>query len=269
MTNPIRISVIGASGRMGQMLVKAVAENEETKLVGVIEQAGHNWIGQDVGKLIFGQKMGVFVSDQPHEVILKSQAIIDFTRPEVSVKYSAFAAQARIVHVIGTTGFTERHLEKFELAAQHAAIVRSGNMSLGVNLLTLLTKKVSKALGEDFDIEILEMHHNQKIDAPSGTALMLGEAAAAGREISLLNPSENSVFKAKAKREKGSIGFAALRGGDVVGEHDVIFSSAGERITLRHVATDRMIFARGAVAAAIWGIGKDPGQYSMTDVLGL
>ncbi len=269
MKNPIRISVIGASGRMGQMLVKAVVENEDTKLVGVIEEDGHDWIGQDIGKLILGREIGVFVSDQPYEVILKSQAMIDFTRPEVSVKYSTFAAQARIVHVIGTTGFTESHLKKFELAAQHAAIVRAGNMSLGVNLLTLLTKKVSQVLGEDFDIEILEMHHNQKIDAPSGTALMLGEAAAAGRGISLLDPAESSIFKAKSKRQKGSIGFAALRGGDVVGEHDVIFSSLGERIILRHVATDRMIFARGAVAAAIWGIDKDPGQYSMSDVLSL
>ena len=269
MTNPIRISVIGASGKMGQMLVKAVEENQETRLVGVTEREGHNWIGQDIGKLILGQENGIVVSDKPYEIILQSQTIIDFTHPDISVKYSALAAQARIVHVIGTTGFAKGHLEKFDLAAQHASIIRAGNMSLGVNLLTLLTKKASQALGADFDIEILEMHHNQKIDAPSGTALMLGEAAASGRDISLPDPAENSIFRSKAKRQMGSIGFASLRGGDVVGEHDVIFSSMGERIVLRHVATDRMIFARGAVAAALWGIGKEPGQYTMTDVLGL
>ncbi len=269
MTNPIRISVIGASGRMGQMLIKAVVHNEKTMLAGVIEREGHNWIGKDIGKLVLGEDNGILVSDQPHDVILQSQAIIDFTYPDVSVNYSTLAAQARIVHVIGTTGFTKHQLEKFELAAQHAPIIRSGNMSLGVNLLTLLTKKVSQSLGEDFDIEILEMHHNQKMDAPSGTALMLGEAAARGRKIALPDPSKTAIFKEKAKRKKGSIGFASLRGGDVVGEHEVIFSSTGERITLRHAATDRMIFARGAVAAAIWGVGQEPGQYTMKDVLGL
>ena len=269
MTDPIKISVLGASGRMGRMLLRAVMENKWTRLVGATEQEGHNWIGQDIGKLTLGKKNGIIVSNQPHEVILKSQAIIDFTHPTVSLQYSTLAAQARIVHVIGTTGFSKQQLKKIGLAAQHATIIRAGNMSLGVNLLTILTKRVAKALGEEFDIEILEMHHNRKIDAPSGTALMLGQAAASGRETSFNSPAGKSIFDLKTERKKGSIGFASLRGGDVVGEHDVIFSSTGERIILRHVATDRMIFARGAITAAVWGIGKGPGEYDMTDVLGL
>ena len=269
MKDPIKISVLGAAGRMGRMLLKAIIENKGASLVGATEQDGHKWIGQDIGKLMSGTENGILVSNQPHDVILQSQAIIDFTHPDVRVYYSALAAQARIVHVIGTTGFSKSQLDKFELAAQHAIIIRAGNMSLGVNLLTVLTQRVAKALSEDYDIEILEMHHNKKIDAPSGTALMLGEAAANGRGVSLNNPAENSIFELKAERKKGSIGFASLRGGDVVGEHDVIFSASGEQIILRHVATDRMVFARGAVEAAIWGVSKEPGQYNMTDVLGL
>ena len=269
MKDPIKISISGVAGKMGRMIVRAIHENEGASLVGAIEKEGHNWIGQDVGKLISGKENGIFVSDQPHDAILKSQAIIDFSHPDVSVKFLNLTAQARVVHVIGTTGFSKTQLKKFDLAAQHTRIIRAGNMSLGVNLLTLLTKKVAQALGEDFDIEILEMHHNKKIDAPSGTALMLGEAAASGRKIELNDPSENNIFKLTSERRKGSIGFASLRGGDVVGEHDVIFTALGERIILRHVATDRMIFARGAVRAALWGIGKEPGQYNMMDVLNL
>ena len=269
MTNPIKISVLGASGRMGRMLLKAVMENKGISLVGATEQDGHNWLGQDVGKITVGKENGIIVSNQAHDVILKSDAIIDFTHPEVTIQYATLAAQARIIHVVGTTGFSNLQLKKIRFAAQHATIIRAGNMSLGVNLLTNLTKSVATSLGEEYDIEILEMHHNRKIDAPSGTALMLGEAAASGRKISLDRSEDKSISNLKAERKKGSIGFASLRGGDVVGEHDVIFSSAGERIILRHVATDRMIFARGAIAAAIWGVGKKPGEYDMTDVLGL
>ena len=269
MVNPVKISVLGASGRMGRMLLQAITENENAILVGASEKTGHDWVGKDIGALAFGKENGIIVSDQPIDVILKSQAIIDFTHPDVSVTYCALAAQARIVHVIGTTGFSKNQLESIELAAQHATVIKAGNMSLGVNLLTQLTKRVAQALDDDYDIEILEMHHNKKLDAPSGTALMLGEAAASGREVPLTDPTKNSIFELKAQRKKGQIGFASLRGGDVVGEHDVIFSALGERIILRHVATDRMIFARGAVKAAIWGSTKGPAQYDMVDVLGL
>jgi 4-hydroxy-tetrahydrodipicolinate reductase len=251
------------------MLLHAVIENENAILVGASEKTGHDWVGKDIGLLAFGKENGIIVSDQPIDVILKSQAIIDFTHPDSSVSYCALAAQARIVHVIGTTGFSKKQLENIELAAQHATVIRAGNMSLGVNLLTQLTRRVAQALDDDYDIEILEMHHNKKLDAPSGTALMLGEAAASGREVSLTDPTKKSIFELNSQRQKGQIGFASLRGGDVVGEHDVIFSAMGERIILRHVATDRMIFARGAVKAAIWGLTKGPAQYDMVDVLGL
>ena len=267
MSDPVKISVLGVSGRMGRMLLNAIKENKKTTLVGATEHPDHKWIGKDLGKLTVGKENGILVSDQPHDIMLKSQAIIDFTQPDVTIDYSVLSAQARIVHVIGTTGFSKPQLKDIKLAAQHATIIRAGNMSLGVNLLTNLTKKVAATLGEEYDINIVEMHHNKKIDAPSGTAMMLGEAAARGRKIPLEDPTKKSIFELKAVRKKGSIGFASFRGGDVVGEHDVIFSSMGERIVLRHIATDRMIFARGAVAAAIWGFGRSPGEYNMMDVL--
>ena len=184
-------------------------------------------------------------------------------------EFAALAAQARAVHVIGTTGLEADHLAKINAAARHATIVRAGNMSLGVNLLTLLTKKVAGALGEDFDIEIVEAHHNKKVDAPSGTALMLGEAAAEGRGVSLDAVRDSGRDGITGARKRGDIGFAVVRGGDIVGEHDVMFAAPGERIILRHIATDRSVFARGALQAALWGQGKAPGEYNMADVLGL
>jgi 4-hydroxy-tetrahydrodipicolinate reductase len=195
--------------------------------------------------------------------------VIDFTAPAATVEFAAIAAQARIVHVIGTTGMTEEDLAKVAAAARHATVVRAGNMSLGVNLLVQLTKQVAAALDEDFDIEIIEAHHNKKVDAPSGTALMLGEAAAEGRGVSLEAASDRGRDGITGARKQGDIGFTAIRGGDIVGEHDVLFAAAGERIVLRHMATDRAIFARGAVKAALWGQDKKPGEYDMMDVLGL
>ena len=269
MSEKTQVAVVGASGKMGQMLIKAVAENPDTVLSGVTERAGHDWIGKDLGVCLGGAETGVVVSDDPLEVFARSQAILDFTIPVATVAHAALAAQARAVHVIGTTGMEPADLEKLSAAARHAPIVRAGNMSLGVNLLTALTRQVAAALGEDFDIEVVETHHNQKIDAPSGTALMLGEAAADGRGRDLNDLRDSGRDGITGARKKGAIGFAALRGGDVVGEHDVIFAGAGERIILRHIATDRMLFARGAVRAAIWGQDKKPGEYSMMDVLGI
>lgn len=173
------------------------------------------------------------------------------------------------MHVIGTTGMTDDQIAELAPAADRAVIVRAGNMSLGVNLLTQLTRRVAAALDEDFDIEIIEAHHNQKVDAPSGTALMLGEAAAEGRGVELSQVSDRGRDGITGARKRGDIGFTAIRGGDIVGEHDVLFAAAGERITLRHVATDRAVFARGAVKAALWGIGRAAGEYDMLDVLGL
>jgi 4-hydroxy-tetrahydrodipicolinate reductase len=266
---PLAIAVTGVSGRMGQMLVKAVAERDDTVLAGATERPGHPWIGRDLGEAMGGQPSGIIVSDGAMPVFAEVRAVLDFTTPEATVAHAELAAEARLVHVIGTTGFSDDDLARLSAAARHATIVRAGNMSLGVNLLTVLTRKVAEALDADFDIEVVEMHHRHKVDAPSGTALMLGEAAAEGRGVRLGDVADRARDGHTGARKRGDIGFAALRGGDVVGEHDVIFAGAGERVVLRHIASDRMIFARGAVKAALWGVGKKPGEYSMIDVLGL
>tara|TARA_R110000787_G_scaffold31528_1_gene83537 strand:+ start:820 stop:1635 length:816 start_codon:yes stop_codon:yes gene_type:complete len=269
MTQTPGIAITGASGRMGQMLITQVSASDRMRLVGAIERPGHAWVGQDIGVAMGGAPLGVTVTDDPVEAIAPAQAIIDFTAPKATLEFAALAAQARAVHVIGTTGMTEDEIAALEPAARHAVIVRAGNMSLGVNLLTQLTKRVAAALDEDYDIEIIEAHHNQKVDAPSGTALMLGEAAAAGRGVSLADVADRGRDGMTGARKSGDIGFTAIRGGDIVGEHDVLFAAAGERIILRHVASDRSVFARGALKAALWGQGRRPGQYDMLDVLGL
>jgi 4-hydroxy-tetrahydrodipicolinate reductase len=209
------------------------------------------------------------VTKDPLPLVAQADAIVDFTTPASTVELAGLAAQARIVHVIGTTGLSAADEAKLEAAARHAALIKSGNMSLGVNLLAALVKRAAASLGPEFDIEILEMHHNKKVDAPSGTALLLGKAAADGRKIDLDKTSVRSRDGHTGARKSGDIGFAAIRGGTVVGDHSVIFAGASERIELTHRAEDRMIFARGALAAAKWGKGKKPGLYSMADVLGL
>ena len=263
------IVVTGASGRMGQMLVRTILDSDQARLVGAVERPGNPWIGRDLGEAMGGAPLGITVTDDAVGAIAGAQAVIDFTSPAATVAFAELAAQARAVHVIGTTGLEPADLARIEAAARHAPIIRAGNMSLGVNLLVGLTRKVAAALGEDWDIEVVEAHHNRKVDAPSGTALMLGEAAAEGRGATLADlrtPAREGLTGARAP---GSIGFAAIRGGDVVGEHDVIFAAAGERVVLRHLATDRAVFARGALRAALWGQDKGPGEYDMADVLGL
>ncbi len=269
MTQVPGIVVTGASGRMGQMLARTVMDSDAARLVGALEREGHDWIGRDLGEAMGGAPCGITVTDDPLEAFAKAQGVLDFTAPEASVRFAGIAAQARAVHVIGTTGFEPEHLEKIAAAARHAVIVRAGNMSLGVNLLVKLTRMVAAALDEEFDIEIVEAHHNRKVDAPSGTALMLGEAAAEGRGTLLDKARDSGRDGLTGARERGAIGFAALRGGDIVGEHDVMFVGEGERIVLRHVATDRALFARGALRAVLWGQGRKPGEYDMQDVLGL
>jgi len=251
------------------MLIRTIGESDTCHLVGAVERKGHAWVGRDVGEAMGATPLGVMVTDDAIEAFAKAQAVIDFTAPAATVEFAGLAAQARAVHVIGTTGLSGTDLAAINAAARHAVIIRAGNMSLGVNLLTQLTKKVAAALDEDFDIEIVEAHHNKKVDAPSGTALMLGEAAAEGRGVSLDEVSDRGRDGITGARKRGDIGFAAIRGGDIVGEHDVIFAAAGERIILRHVATDRAVFARGALKAALWGQNKAPGEYDMVDVLGL
>ena len=263
------IVVTGASGRMGQMLIRTILASDKARLTGCVERPGTAWIGHDVGEAMGGAPLGVVVTDDPLEAFARAQAVIDFTTPAATVQFAALAAQARAVHVIGTTGLEPEHLRVLSMAAHHAVIVRAGNMSLGVNLLVRMTRLVAEALDADWDIEVVETHHRMKVDAPSGTALMLGEAAAAGRGVALDTVRDAGRDGITGARTRGDIGFASVRGGDVVGEHDVIFAGEGERIVLRHVATDRAIFARGALRAALWGQSQKPGDYDMMDVLGL
>ena len=269
MTNTPGIVITGGSGRMGQMLINQVTASDKCKLVGVLEREGHPWVGRDIGEAMGGAAIGVTVTDDALAAFAKAQAVIDFTAPVATVGFAGLAAQARAVHVIGTTGLTDDDLKAINAASRHAVIVRAGNMSLGVNLLVKLTQKVAEALDEDYDIEVIEAHHNQKVDAPSGTALMLGEAAAAGRGVALNDVRDSGRDGITGARKRGDIGFTAIRGGDIVGDHDVLFAAMGEQITLRHRATDRAVFARGALKAALWGQTQTPGEYDMMDVLGL
>jgi len=265
----MKIAVLGAAGRMGQSLARAVAATEGCILAGGVEAKGSPAVGRDLGEVAGLGPLGIPITDDPLPLFAGIDGVLDFTAPQATVTFAGLAAQARVVHVIGTTGLSPDDMAKIEAAARHAAIVRAGNMSLGVNLLAGLTERVARTLGPEFDIEILELHHRHKRDAPSGTALMLAEAAASGRGIALKDHAVRSREGDVGPRREGDIGFAVMRGGDVVGEHKVIFAGDGERIELVHVATDRDIFARGAVRAALWARGQGPGLYSMADVLGL
>ena len=265
----MRLVVVGAAGRMGRTITRLIEETEGAALSGALEHAGSPALGEDAGGLAGLKPLGVALTDDALPLVVDAQGIIDFSTPETSVALAALAAQARIVHVIGTTGFSPEHLAAIEAASRHATIVRSGNMSLGVNLLAGLVRQAAAALGETFDIEIVEMHHRMKVDAPSGTALMLGEAAAEGLDANLADRAVRGRDGLTGARDSGKIGFAALRGGTVVGDHSVILAGAGERLELTHRAEDRAIFARGAIKAALWARDKKPGQYTMADVLGL
>lgn len=263
----MRLIVAGAGGRMGRTLVKAIAETKGLALAGAIEDARSPLLGHDSGVLAGLPANGIALVADIKPLLANADGIIDFTTPKASVLLAALAGGK--VHVLGTTGLLPEDEAKIKAAAKNAVIVKSGNMSLGINLLAALTKRVAKTLGDDFDIEILEMHHNKKVDAPSGTALMLGRAAAQGRGVDLDKHAVKSRDGHTGARKPGDIGFATLRGGTVTGEHSVIFAGTAERIELVHKAEDRMIFARGALHAALWARGKTPGLYSMTDVLGL
>ncbi len=235
----MRLAIMGAAGRMGSALVRTVKENDSCQIIGAIERPGSPNVGKDAGELAGVGHIGVPIVDDPLTLFTHIDGVLDFTTPDTSVALAALSAQARIVHVIGTTGFSADDEAKLLAAARHATIIKSGNMSLGVNLLAALTEKVAHALGADFDIEILEMHHRHKVDAPSGTALLLGEAAAAGRNIELRGNAVRARDGLTGARPAGAIGFASLRGGRVVGDHTVFFAGAGERIELTHRADDR------------------------------
>ncbi len=265
----LKVAIAGAAGRMGRAITRVLLETEGCSVVGGLESKGSHLDGQDIGRLAGLGELGIPVTDNALELFTRIDAVIDFTTPHASVALAELSAQARIVHVIGTTGLTPSDDAKIKAAARHARIVKSGNMSLGVNLLAALVKRAAAALGEDFDIEIVEMHHRHKVDAPSGTALLFGEAAAEGRGIALGERSIRGRDGHTGARPEGDIGFASLRGGSVVGEHTVIFAGQDERIAFTHVAQSRDIFARGAVKAAFWAFDKKPGLYGMADVLGL
>lgn len=268
--NVMKLVVVGAAGRMGQTLIRVIHETPGVELHAAVERESSPFIGRDAGELSGLGPTGVPVTSDALAAFVHADGVIDFTSPKSSVEFATLAAQARIVHIIGTTGCSNEDQAQFEAAARHARVVKSGNMSLGVNLLGVLTKQAARALdGKNWDIEILEMHHKHKVDAPSGTALLLGEAAAQGRDIDLSTNSVRVRDGHTGARETGTIGFATLRGGSVVGDHSVIFAGEGEQVTLVHHAADRSIFARGAISAALWARDQKPGLYSMLDVLGL
>jgi 4-hydroxy-tetrahydrodipicolinate reductase len=265
----MRLIVAGAGGRMGRALMRAVAETAGVVLVGALEAPGSELIGKDAGTLAGLPANGVLLSADLWALSANADGIIDFTVPAATIANVAIAAERGIVHIIGTTGLSASDDAVIRSVTKRAVVVQSGNMSLGVNLLAALVKQVARSLDEDFDIEILEMHHKAKIDAPSGTAYLLGRAAAEGRNIDLPSRSVRSRDGHTGPRDSGHIGFATLRGGTVAGDHTVIFAGPSERIELSHKAEDRMIFARGALKAALWAKDKKPGFYSMSDVLGL
>jgi len=265
----MRLIVAGAGGRMGRTLVKAISETGGVTLAGALESQGSPLLGQDSGVLAGLPPNRVLVTSEVRPLAAAADAILDFTVPAATVRLAPLAAETHLAHIIGTTGMSAADDAIVAEAAKKTVIVKSGNMSLGVNLLAVLVKQVAQALDEEFDIEIVELHHNKKIDAPSGTALLFGEAAAAGRGIELKTHSERGRDGHTGARKRGNIGFASLRGGNVAGDHTVIFAGHDERVELSHKATDRMIFARGALKAAKWTQGRPPGLYSMLDVLGL
>ncbi|OHC75669.1 MAG: 4-hydroxy-tetrahydrodipicolinate reductase [Rhodospirillales bacterium RIFCSPLOWO2_12_FULL_58_28] len=264
----MRIGIIGCAGRMGRMLVAEVLAADNCRLLGGTEQAGSEFIGQDIGELIGVGALGLPVGEDAAALFAAADAVIDFTTPAVAAANAALAADHKTALIVGATGLEAKHQDALRRAAGSCVIVQAANMSVGVNLLLGLTERVAAVLGDNYDIEIVEMHHRHKVDAPSGTALALGSAAAEGRGVDLNMVSRRVRDGHTGDRNRGEIGFATLRGGDVVGDHTVIFAAEGERIELTHKASSRTIFAGGAVKAALWTKGRPPGLYSMRNVLG-
>jgi 4-hydroxy-tetrahydrodipicolinate reductase len=265
----MRLIVAGAGGRMGRALTRVISETKGAVLAGALEAPGSELLGKDAGMLAGLPPNGVKLSADLWNLSAEADGILDFTVPGATIANVAIAAQRGLVHVIGTTGLSHSDDAVIKSVTSRAIVVRSGNMSLGVNLLAALVKRVAQSLDESFDIEILEMHHKAKIDAPSGTAMMLGEAAAAGRGVALEEHSARGRDGVTGARRSGDIGFASLRGGTAAGDHSVIFAGPSERLILSHHAEDRTLFAQGALRAALWAHGKPPGLYTMADVLGL
>ena len=264
----MKIGITGCGGRMGQMLIREVSANKETVLSGGTEKSNSRFLGDDLGQLSGIGKLDLQVGDDPTKLFMKSDAVIDFTSPIASVEHANLAVKNSTNLILGTTGLDEEQIETIKGYAKKTVIVHASNFSVGVNLLLGLAKQASSVLRDDFDIEIVEMHHREKVDAPSGTAIAIGEAVASGRKVQLADRATKVRDGIIGRRKEGSIGFATLRGGAVVGEHNVLFASDGERIELAHKASDRSIFAVGAIRAALWAANKRAGYYSMRDVLG-
>lgn len=265
----VRIAIAGAAGRMGRMLTAELDRTEGAVLVAGSEPAGSNAAGQDMGELAGIGRRGVAVSTDAASLFAAADVAIDFTAPAATLAHARLAAATGKGLVVGTTGLSPDDRAAIAELAAAAPIVLAPNMSLAVNLLMGLVEQVAAALDPDYDIEIVEMHHRHKVDAPSGTALGLGEAAARGRRVRLDETAVRVRDGHTGARQRGTIGFATLRGGDVVGDHSVVFAANGERLELTHRASSREIYARGAVRAAMWLAGRPPGLYDMMDVLGL
>ena len=265
----MKIGIVGCAGRMGRMLVKQVTETEGCIVAGGTEPDNSPFIGKDLGELAGVGTLDVSIKTDTRALFDAVDAVIDFTAPAATISHAKIAAEFKKIHVIGTTGLTNEEQADVAACGTDAVIVQGANMSLGVNLLAQLTKKVAAILDEDFDIEVLEMHHRHKVDAPSGTALLLGKAAAEGRNVDHDSVADRGRDGITGARKKGDIGYAVLRGGNVVGDHTVMFAAENEIIEISHKAGDRAIFARGAVRAALWAQGKAAGNYDMMDVLGL
>lgn len=267
LVTPLGIVVAGAAGRMGQTIINTIAKGNNARVVGALESENHPNLGQTIETDTAGHSVVLSANYKSILCAGAVNAVIDFTTPASTLALLQYTANAGIVHVVGTTGFSQIQKQQLEQAGQHNVLIVDGNMSLGVNILVHMTETVARLTGQEFDIEILDVHHHHKVDAPSGTALMLGQAGARGRGLSWDNAIDTKRAGHFGARQSGKIGFASLRAGDVVGEHDVTFAASGERIVLRHIATDRAIFARGALYAALWGQDKPFGFYTMRDVL--
>jgi 4-hydroxy-tetrahydrodipicolinate reductase len=265
----LQIGVVGCAGRMGINLLRQIDAADGCVISGGSERPGHDAVGRDLGELAGLSHLGIAVEAEPRAVFDRADVVLDFTVPAATVAHAAMAVETGTRLVIGTTGMTAEDDAAIKKAAEAVAIMREGNMSLGVNVLAVLTERLASYLDEDFDIEIVEMHHRYKVDAPSGTALLLGRAAATGRQVDHEAVLQGGRHGITGERRRGDIGYSALRGGNVAGEHTVIFAADDERVELSHKATDRAIFARGAMRAARWLADKDAGLYGMADVLGL
>lgn len=264
----MKIGIVGAAGRMGRMLVAAVQAADGAELAGGTEAASHPNMGEDLGLLADGEAAGVALTSDPRALFDACDAVIDFTVPTATAAHAALAAETGTVLVVGTTGMDDGQQGAVDAAAEKAPVVQAANFSVGINVLLGLVEKTASILPDAYDIEIVEMHHHHKVDSPSGTALALGEAAAAGRDVDLNDVACKARDGIIGARPRGEIGFATLRGGDVVGDHTTMFAGPGERLEITHKASSREVFANGAVRAAMWGSSQKPGKYSMKDVLG-